>query len=154
MKIRIFALLLCFLLLLTGCGGNKEHDATNRENNFETTVGNLGDDSKTFGDSIDDLGAYDGYFEGESIDITVSCESGTQNAYRFEGTTLTFTGVSEDTVYSISGTFRGNIVIDTGVGYKFDLELRGFSIVCSTTNPITVLSGDEVAIKAKKDTKN
>ena len=43
-----------------------------------------------------------------------------------------------------------------GVGddYKFDLELHGLSLVCNSTNPITAISGDEVAIKAKKDTKN
>ena len=46
------------------------------------------------------------------------------------------------------------IVIDVGNSYKFDLELHGLSLVCNSTNPITVISGDEVAIKAKKDTKN
>ena len=57
-------------------------------------------------------------------------------------------------MYSISGTFRGNIVIDVGDNYKFDLELHGLSLVCNSANPITVKSGDEVAIKAKKDSKN
>ena len=72
------------------------------------------------------MGAYDGLFEGESLDITIECLSGTKNAYRLDGSTLTFTTVSEDSVYSISGTFKGNIVIDTGDAYKFELELRGF----------------------------
>ena len=34
------------------------------------------------------------------------------------------------------------------------MELHGFSLVCDSTNPIIVKSGDEVAIKAKKDTQN
>jgi len=165
--------LLCLVLLLTGCGGNGSKDdisnngghnnQTENNNNIENNetesgtqgeVADLGDDSKTFGDSLDDLGAYDGYFEGESTDIAVECVSGTDKAYKLEGTTLTFTTIGEETVYSISGTFRGNIVIDTGDSYKFDLELHGLSLVCNSTNPITVVSGDEVAIKAKKDTKN
>ncbi len=153
MKIRIPALLLCFLLLLTGCGKkNKNEGYQNPEEQGAST--DLGDDSTSFGNSLDELGAYDGYFDGESADIEVNCISGTQGAYKFEGTTLTFTAIGEESVYSISGRLRGNIVIDVGNDYKFDLELHGLSLVCNSTNPITVISGDEVAIKAKKDTKN
>ena len=153
MKIRIFALLLCLVLLLTGCGKKNENEGYQNPEKQGTTA-DLGDDNKSFGESLDNLGAYDGYFEGESTDIVVECVSGTDKAYKLEGTTLAFTTIGEETVYSISGTFRGNIVIDVGEGYKFDLELCGLSLVCNSTNPITVISGDEVAIKAKKDTKN
>ena len=153
MKTRIFALLLCLVLLLTGCGKKAENEGYQNPEEQGTTA-DLGDDNKSFGESLDDLGAYDGYFEGESTDIVVECISGTQGAYKLEGTTLTFTGVGEESVYSISGKLRGNIVIDVGDSYKFDLELHGLSLVCNSTNPITVVSGDEVAIQAKKDTKN
>ena len=151
MKIRLISLLLCFVLLLTGCS---QRNPAVSETGTQGEVSDLGDDSKTFGESLDDLGAYNGYFESESTDISVECISGTDKAYKLEGTTLTFTAISEETVYSVSGTFRGNIVIDVGDSHKFDLELHGFSLVCNTTNPILVKSGDEVAIKAKKDTKN
>ena len=153
MKTRIFALLLCLLLLLTGCGKKDKNEGYQNPEEQGTTA-DLGDDNKSFGESLDDLGAYDGYFEGESSDIVVECVSGTQGAYKLEGTTLTFTPIGEESVYYISGKLRGNIVIDVGEGYKFDLELHGLSLVCNTTNPITVVSGDEVAIQAKKDTKN
>ena len=153
MKIRIFALLLCLVLLLTGCE-KKDKNEGYQNPEEQGTKADLGDDNKSFGESVDDLGAYDGYFEGESADIAVECVSGTDKAYKLEGTTLTFGAIGEETVYSISGTFRGNIVIDVGESYKFDLELHGLSLVCNSTNPITVISGDEVAIKAKKDTKN
>ena len=161
MKIRFTALLLCFVLLLTGCSGNSNKDDTSNDdgynnqtesNNIENNetesgtqgeVADLGDDNKTFGEDIEDEGAYDGYFEGESADIVVECVSGTDKAYKLEGTTLTFTTIGEETVYSISGTFRGNIVIDVGDSYKFDLELHGLSLVCNSTNPIIVKSGDE-----------
>ena len=153
MKTRIFALLLFLVLLLTGCGKKDKIEGYQNPEEQGTTA-DLGDDNKSFGKSLDDLGAYDGYFEGESTDIVVECVSGTQGAYKLEGTTLTFTTVGKETVYSISGTFRGNIVIDIGDNYKFDLELCGLSLACNSTNPITVISGDEVAIQAKKDTKN
>ena len=151
MKIKILAILLCFVLLFTGCVNNN-NNPEKQEQPGEST--DLGDDNTSFGEDIKDTGAYDGYFEGESQDVVVECVSGTKNAYKFEGTTLTFTEVGEESVYSISGTFRGNIVIDVGDGYKFELELHGFSLVCNSTNPITVKSGDEVTIKAKKDTEN
>ena len=164
MKTRILALLLCVALLLTGCGnGNQSDDKIQgTEQKGGTPNGgetgsqsvDLGDDNKSFGEALDDLGAYDGYFEGESQNVVIECVSGTDKAWKLEGTTLTFTAIGEQTVYSVSGTFRGNIVIDVGDNYKFDLELHGFSLVCSSTNPITVKSGDEVAIKAKKDTRN
>ena len=153
MKTRIFSLLLCLVLLLTGCGKKDKNEGYQNPEEQGTTA-DLGDDNKSFGESLDSLGAYDGYFEDESTDIVVECVSGTQGAYKLEGTTLTFTAIGEESVYSISGKLRGNIVIDVGEGYKFDLELHGLSLVCNSTNPITVVSGDEVAIKAKKDTKN
>ena len=154
MKIRLIAIFLCLTLLLTGCSKKKGENEGYQNPEEQGATADLGDDNKSFGESLDDLGAYDGYFEGESTDIVVECVSGTQGAYKLEGTTLTFTTIGEETVYSISGTFRGNIVIDVGDSYKFDLELHGLSLVCNTINPITVISGDEVAIKAKKDTKN
>ena len=152
MKFRLLALLLCLGLLLSGCVNKGNPD--NGETETQGDVADLGGDNKTFGDPLDELGVYDGYFEGESKDIEVKCVSGTQGAYQLEGTTLTFTMIGEETVYSVSGAFKGNIVIDVGDGYKFDLELHGLSLVCDSTNPITVKSGDEVAIKAKKDTEN
>ena len=145
--------MLCLVLLLTGCGKKDKNEGYQNPEEQGTTA-DLGDDNKSFGESLDDLGAYDGYFEGESTDIVVECVSGTDKAYKLEGTTLTFTAIGEESVYSISGKLRGNIVIDVGESYKFDLELHGFSLVCNSTNPIMVKSGDEVAIKVKKDTKN
>ena len=166
MKTRILALLMCLILILSGCSSNTNDSGGTQENQpnqgnpdssesgTKGEVTDLGDDSKTFGEDLEALGAYDGYFESASTDIDVKCVSGTDKAYKLEGTTLTFGAIGEETVYSISGTFRGNIVIDVGDNYKFDLELHGLSLVCNSANPITVKSGDEVAIKAKKDSKN
>ena len=89
MKIRITALFLFLVMLFTGCTNQtKEPDNLgNPDRSDSPTQGDatdLGDDNKTFGDSLEDLGAYAGYFEGESQDIVVSCVSGTQKAYKLE----------------------------------------------------------------------
>ena len=163
MKKRLIALLLVVPIFLSGCGRGNDiiDEAKGSSGNTESgesaapgDTADLGGDDKSFGEDFEESGAYDGFFEEDSTDITVEYISGTKNAYKLEGTTLTFTAVAEDTVYSVSGTFSGNIVIDTGDSHKFDLELHGFSLVCDSDNAITVKSGDEVAIKAKKGTKN
>ena len=160
MKKKITALLLAATLLLTGCGLGDTMIPVDTKPGTETppetqgTVPSLGDDDTSFGEDIEDSGIFDGFFEEETKDFTVTCLSGTPKAYTLEGTTLTFTAVNQETVYAIAGEFKGNIVIDVGDDYKFDLEFHGFSLVCEDTNPITVLSGDEVSLKAKKDTKN
>lgn len=90
----------------------------------------------------------------ENMPWTVVCLSGTPDAYTYDGTTLTFTTVSEESSYAIRGEMAGNIVIDTGDSYKFTLEMRGFTLRCDDTNPVTVLSGDEVTLKAKSGYEN
>lgn len=111
-------------------------------------------DETSYGEDLKDIGAYDGLFEGDLKDVNVKCVSGTNGAYKLEGNVLTFTNITSESIYSISGKFSGRIVIDVGDSYKFDLEFSGFSLTCDNANPITILSGDEVSIQAKKDTKN
>ena len=171
MKKRLLALILClvllFTLLLTGCNGNDSTDGSDNGENNGNNQGNTNDpfgdnevtdgsnnDIGAYGKSLEKLGAMQGYFNGRAGDIKIKCVSGTAGCYKVEGNVVTFTSVKADSVYSISGKFSGSIVIDVGDAYKFDLELSGLSMVSSDTNPITVLSGNEVSIKAQKDTSN
>ena len=94
--------------------------------------------------------------ESENWTFDVTCLSGTPACYTYDETTgvLTFSAVSADSVYSISGTLDGSIVIDTGDDYKFDLEMHGFTLTSASVNPITVLSGSEISLKAKSGDEN
>lgn len=169
---RIIAeVLLAAMLVMTGCGTSQNPEGivdSNANNPVQPEKGGVftgvttgtatefGDASETFGEDLQEE-LYAGYSENASADlsnVTVTCVSGSAGCYSTEGTTVTFTKVSEDSVYAISGEFKGNIVIDVGDDYKFDLELQGLSLSCDTTNPIVVKSGDKVTITAKKEYQN
>lgn len=86
--------------------------------------------------------------------LAVSYVSGTDNCWTLSGKTLTFSGLTENTVCSVTGEFDGQIIIDAGYGYKFELELCGVTLYSGEQNPISILSGDKVTLTAKKGSKN
>ena len=84
--------------------------------------------------------------------------SGTPNTWSTktsgDETTLTFSGLTADSVYKISGELKGNIVFNVNESYKIELELSGFTVSSAQSCPITALAGDEATITAKKGTVN
>lgn len=91
---------------------------------------------------------------GEEETVTLTCVSGTQNAYTVEGNTITFGNLTEQSVYDIQGAFHGNIVIDVTEDFKFELQMSGLELNSHDACPIRVLSGDKVTLSAKKSTEN
>ena len=150
MKRKIIALILLLSLAFTGC--RKKVDDNRPDENRPGD--NITTDDSSYGKDLEDLGAMDGYFEGERQDISVRCVEGTPGAYKLEGNILKFTSLSSDSVYAVSGKLSGSIIIDIGDEYKLELELTGLSLVSSEASPITVLSGNKVTIQAKKATEN
>ena len=130
-------------------GDNDKNDHGSVNNEFEDVTSSL-DDSF----SASDEKYYEGFFEEETVDVSVNCVSGSDGCYTLEGSTLRFTSLSEDSVYSVSGKLCGNIIIDVGEEHKLDLELCGLSLVSSETMPIYIISGDKVTLTAKKEYKN
>ena len=92
--------------------------------------------------------------EANATPYNIVYMSGTQNAYTIADNTITFTEISEDTVYAISGSLDGNIVVDVGENYNFELQLVGFSLTSSVESPITILSAKNADIKAKAGTES
>ncbi len=84
--------------------------------------------------------------------LTVAYVSGTAGAYSLTGNTLTFSGITEKSEYSLSGEFYGNILIDGGEN-KLTLDLEGVKISSYTECPIYA-SGDKLSLSAKKGTEN
>lgn len=86
--------------------------------------------------------------------VQITCSEGTAGCYSMAGNTLTFTGLQADSVYQISGTFTGNIVIDVGDDFDFELEMLGLHLSSSLECPIVIRSGDKIKLTAKKDYEN
>lgn len=106
-------------------------------------------------ENITDYQKVEVYFDQKpALPFTLVCASGNNDCYSFIDNTLYFSAITEETSYYIAGELEGNIIIDTGEDYDFELEMQGFTLTSSSVCPIVILSGNEVAISAKKDTKN
>ena len=161
-KILLAVMLIACLVLTMGsliaCGEKGDNTEQPGEGGLSVTDNTNADTSAGETSEQDNDYTYD---EGLETTITVSCVSGTDGiASQVKNdngsTTLTFGTIAEDTVYSISGTLNGNVVIDVDETetYKFELELAGLTIQSATEAPIVILSGDKVTLVAKKDTEN
>lgn len=95
-----------------------------------------------------------GYEKSEKSQVIVNCVQGSADCYTVSDDVITFSGITQDSVYSLSGIFSGSILIDVNDDYKFEIELQNFSLYSSVTNPITAIGGDKIKITAKKDTLN
>ncbi len=168
MTIRKIVCLLCAILLTLTCVSCADADQTDQTtvspSASTTTVADSNhvteikpdETAHAFALAASDNGTYTYRCAdcGEEAVFTVSCTEGTANAAQVSGNTLTFTGLDADSVYTLSGLFYGNLVIDAGDDYQFTLELQGFTLYSDTECPIAAISGDKVEISAKKETEN
>ncbi|MCD8372447.1 MAG: carbohydrate-binding domain-containing protein [Clostridia bacterium] len=116
---------------------------------YETTLVESSDGTYTF--DVDDSSG-----ETSTVSFTVTCSEGTADCYTLsdDGATLTFSGIAADSVYSINGEFYGNIVVDAGDDYQFELEMTNFSLTSYSECPLYISSGDKFTLSAKNGTEN
>ena len=93
-------------------------------------------------------------FAANQSSLSIECISGTPGCYTIDGNTVTFSGITAESIYAVSGTFHGNIVINVSDNHRFELEMRGLNLTCDYISPITILSGDQVTLTAKKGYEN
>ena len=92
--------------------------------------------------------------------VTLTYVSGTENCYTITQNdhtneyTITFSGITEDTVYLISGTLTGCVKVDVSEDYDFKLGLNGVSVTSSYNVPIMCTSADNFVLAAIVDTVN
>lgn len=91
---------------------------------------------------------------GETATVTITCTSGTAGAFTVTENTIAFSGFDADSVYTLSGSFYGNITLSGNEDYKTELVLSGLSLTSYTEAPITLIGADKVTVSAKKNTEN
>lgn len=99
------------------------------------------------------------YDKVETIDgLRMTYVSGTSGAYALaknsnDEYTVTFDGLSKDSVYELSGTLKGNVVVDCG-NNGLELRLNGMSISSSKTAPLKANSCGNLIITVVDGTEN
>lgn len=160
---KILSFILIFVLSLTmlaSCGANESNLAGNSAGGAADNPPSPPGQSQTAGDesaaeSIDsEKTDIPGNLPENADTLSISCFFGTADCWTQSGKTLTFSGLTEDTICSVSGEFDGQIIIDVGNDYKFELELCGVKLYSGEQNPISILSGDKVTLTAKKGSVN
>lgn len=151
MKARLISLL-CVLLMLSSCSAGTDDGSHTGgpKDEFQSSAS----ENDEISSAITEVSAFEGYFEGKDSNVTVECLSGDDGAFEMVGSTAVFSEITSESIYKISGQLNGSIVIDIGDEQRLTLELCGLSIVSEDECPIVIKSGDEVTVKAKKDTKN
>ncbi len=99
------------------------------------------------------------YEDVETIDgLTVKYVSGTSGSYTLASNsqdeyTVTFEGMSADSVYELSGTLKGNIIVDCG-SYDLELRLNGLDISSGKAAPVRANSCGNLTITVVEGTVN
>lgn len=153
--ISLLALVLTVATVLTACSGSRDSKDTTKDTGAppQAPATDLGGDSVSFGEDVSEQ-IMQGYFEENANEITVTYVSGTPSAYRMDGNTLLFDSVSTDSVYTVSGRLKGNILIKANSNASLTLELDGFSLVSEEAEPICVAGGKSVTVTAKSGSEN
>ena len=144
------ALLLCGLLLFSGCTANPDSTPSASSTPTQTTAAVTQTSSSWFSDRDLD-GSYD---ESQAIDITLSGSSASCSA---DGVTVNGSQVviSAEGIYRLSGTLEdGQIVINAADTDKVQLVLNGVTIHSATSAAIYALEADKVFITLADGSEN
>ena len=146
-KLLIFTCAIALALALVGCTGGKtttgSNGSTTTTNNTTTTTENK--TTTTYTVEVVPM---------DEEQFTIEYVSGTENAYTIENNVITFSNITEDSVYALSGEIDGSIVIDVSEDFKFELEFRDVTINSYEAPAIDIESADKVSLSFKKDTVN
>ena len=163
MQSKMFAVMAAIMMVALGgavfvYGGSLSQDSTSVSSNGGAAV-SVTDDDDTEEDDSSSWSGTDVVTDGAS-GLTLTYVSGTEDCYSITYNTSTgeytvaFSGITEDTVYMVSGTLTGSITIDAGEEHDFKLGLNGVSITSSRSAPIECTSGDNLVIAAIEGTVN
>lgn len=167
MRKSLFALLLIFAMLVTGCinrDGNVSDNETSTYSSKQSAVSpddssseDYSADSSVTIDTSEMFSARDfevGYDESESAVIQLNGDSAACNsdAVQISGNTIT---IIDEGTYILSGTLNdGMIIVNSEKSDKTQLVLDGVTIHSETCAPIYILQSDKVFITMAEDSVN
>lgn len=156
--VSVFAALVLFLNLMTGCGGLQTAET---DNSFagSASSGNVSapvevDFSQTDAEMFTDRDFETEYDEtdGVLIELNSSSASASSDSVRISGTTVTIT---EEAVYIISGSLDdGMIIVDAPDTAKPRLVLNGVDINSADSAALYILEADKVFVTLAEGSQN
>ncbi len=156
--VSVFAALVLFLNLMTGCGGRQTAET---DNSFagSASSGSVSapvevDFSQTDAEMFTDRDFETEYDEtdGVLIELNGSSASASSDSVRISGTTVTIT---EETVYIISGSLDdGMIIVDAPDTAKPRLVLNGVDINSADSAALYILEADKVFVTLAEGSQN
>ncbi len=156
--VSVFAALVLFLNLMTGCGGRQTAET---DNSFagSASSGNVSapvevDFSQTDAEMFTDRDFETEYDEtdGVLIELNGSSASASSDSVRISGTTVTIT---EEAVYIISGSLDdGMIIVDAPDTAKPRLVLNGVDINSADSAALYILEADKVFVTLAEGSQN
>ncbi len=158
---KIYAILLCLLLvfsLLAGCGKSDNKNNDNNNNNPLTEITDSSDDSgssepqdevdfsATDTDQFTDRDSETDYDESKAVKIELSGSSAkaSDNSVKISGSTVTIT---KDATHIISGSLSdGMIIVDAPDTAKLQLVFKSVSITSKTSAALYIKEADKVFV--------
>lgn len=159
MKKSIPALLIIFILLMTGC--SQDGTVVRPENGYvnqQTSEDNIGmANGNSISDPSDLFSSRDfeaGYDESSGTVILLDGDTITSNsdAAKVSGRTVTIT---DEGTYILSGTLNdGMIIVNADITDEIQLVFNNVSVHCETSAPVYILNADKVFITLARDSVN
>ena len=142
---RIFAIIVCLALLLSGCSRGGENDTPAGTTGAAGTP-NAPQDVEVSGDLLD----ADDVFSKRDLSGEYDADEATEQTLTGEGVTIT-----EEGVYILRGTLSdGQIIVEADKNSKVQLVFAGVNVTCEGSAALYVKSADKVFVTLAEGTEN
>lgn len=153
---KIIPLVLCFLLIFSGCSKNPASTTDEGTSSGESVSGEAvqTDFEQTDDEMFTNRDLNSDYDESTAVKIVLdgTTASSTSDTVKISGSTVTIT---EEATYIVSGELTdGMLVVDAGENDKLQIVFNGVDITSSTSAPLYILEADKVVVTLAEGTEN
>lgn len=153
---KIIPLVLCLLLIFSGCSKNPASTTDEGTSSGESVSGEAvqTDFEQTDDEMFTNRDLNSDYDESTAVKIALNgtTASSTSDSVKISGSTVTIT---EEATYIVSGELTdGMLVVDAGENDKLQIVFNGVDITSSTSAPFYILEADKVVVTLAEGTEN